>query len=104
MIVEIAKKVLPVKVKRMLGNFSSKMENFRKNRQLINLRSRLMSPKSLSSGIVQVLDCTIRINDRQNFYILYKDIFMNRIYHFEATRSNPLIIDCGSNIGMSILY
>jgi FkbM family methyltransferase len=53
---------------------------------------------------VQFLNYTARINDGPNFYNLYKDIFVHRFYHFEAQRPNPLIIDGGSNIGMSILY
>ena len=47
---------------------------------------------------------TVRFNDGPNLYILYKDIFVHRIYHFDAVRPDPLILDCGSNIGMSILY
>ncbi len=47
---------------------------------------------------------TIRINDAHNFYILYKDIFLRRIYYFKAMRPQPLILDCGSNIGVSIIY
>ena len=47
---------------------------------------------------------TVRFNDGPNLYILYKDIFAHRIYHFDAVRPDPLILDCGSNIGMSILY
>ena len=53
---------------------------------------------------VPCLDYLVRINDGPNFYILYKDIFVQRIYQFEAQRPDPLILDCGSNIGMSILY
>jgi FkbM family methyltransferase len=45
-----------------------------------------------------------RIRDRTTFYMAYKDIFARRIYHFESARPDPLILDCGSNIGMSILY
>ena len=47
---------------------------------------------------------TVRINDAANFYVLRKDIFVRRIYHFAAQRPDPVILDCGSNIGMSILY
>jgi FkbM family methyltransferase len=46
----------------------------------------------------------ICINDPRNFYVLYKDIFVKRIYHFTAERPDPLILDCGSNIGVSIFY
>jgi len=46
----------------------------------------------------------VKINDGPNYYVLYKDLFIRRIYHFAADRKAPLIIDGGSNIGLSILY
>ena len=46
----------------------------------------------------------IHFNDAANLYILYKDIFLQRLYHFDAIKPDPLILDCGSNIGMSVLY
>jgi FkbM family methyltransferase len=46
----------------------------------------------------------IRINDGPNFFMQYKDIFVNRIYHFETASPAPTILDCGGNIGMSVLY
>jgi len=36
--------------------------------------------------------------------MLYKDLFLRQIYHFTVRRPKPLVLDCGSNIGMSILY
>lgn len=35
---------------------------------------------------------------------LFKEIFLNSDYYFETTNERPLIIDCGANIGMSVLY
>ena len=35
---------------------------------------------------------------------LFKEIFISKDYFFETSKSNPLIIDCGANIGMSVLY
>lgn len=46
----------------------------------------------------------VHINDGPNFYTLYKDIFQRRIYHFDTDQPSPRVLDCGSNIGMSILY
>jgi FkbM family methyltransferase len=34
----------------------------------------------------------------------YKEIFENEIYAFQSTQSSPLILDCGSNIGLSVIY
>ena len=60
---------------------------------------------SLTPGsTVRFLNYTFRLNDGLNFYILYKDIFINRNYFFQAQTPSPLILDCGSNIGMSIAY
>lgn len=42
-----------------------------------------------------------------NFNILshlFKELFIENEYYFTTEKSNPYIIDCGSNIGMSILY
>jgi len=46
----------------------------------------------------------VRINDGPNFFMQYKDIFINRIYHFGTESHAPTILDCGGNIGMSVLY
>lgn len=37
-------------------------------------------------------------------YYEIKDIFLNKIYHFFSQSDKPLIIDCGSYIGISVLY
>jgi len=46
----------------------------------------------------------VHINDLQNFHILSKDVFERRIYHFETDAAEPRVLDCGANIGMSVLY
>lgn len=52
----------------------------------------------------RILHYDVRINKGTTPYYLYEDIFVNRVYHFEAQRPDPLILDCGSNMGMSVLY
>jgi len=47
---------------------------------------------------------TVTINDGPNFYVCYKDIFVGGIYAFSTETDRPRVIDCGSNIGVSILY
>ena len=36
--------------------------------------------------------------------MLFKDVFVSNEYFFESTNPRPVILDCGSNIGMSVLY
>lgn len=35
---------------------------------------------------------------------LFREVFLSKEYSFATTTAEPVIIDCGSNIGMSILY
>ncbi|GAL83271.1 FkbM family methyltransferase [Sporocytophaga myxococcoides] len=44
------------------------------------------------------------ISDASSFVSMYEEIFIKKIYEFKSISSQPLIIDCGSNIGVSILY
>lgn len=53
---------------------------------------------------VTLLGYKVRINHGLTPFHLYEDIFVNHVYHFEAQRPDPFILDCGSNIGMSVLY
>lgn len=50
------------------------------------------------------LHYSVRITDGPNFYMQFKDEFIRRIYHFESNSPVPVILDGGSNMGLSILY
>jgi FkbM family methyltransferase len=77
-------------------------EDWRMRFELSRLRRKVWT--QMPGSTVRCLNYSVRINDGPNFYILYKDIFVRRIYHFESQRPDPRILDCGSNIGLSILY
>jgi FkbM family methyltransferase len=38
------------------------------------------------------------------FIQLFEEIFVSEVYRFESRTPSPFIIDCGSNIGISVLY
>jgi FkbM family methyltransferase len=40
----------------------------------------------------------------REWFSIYKDIFILREYKFSSSTDNPFIIDCGSHIGISVLY
>jgi FkbM family methyltransferase len=42
--------------------------------------------------------------DAATFLHGYEEIFENEIYKFNCTNPTPEIIDCGSNIGLSVIY
>lgn len=40
----------------------------------------------------------------QNLLTLYKEIFIDCNYQFKSENNKPVIIDCGANIGLSVIY
>lgn len=84
---------------RFIDRLSSKIRSF----HLKRLRRRMFSPV-LQLRNPQCFDgYRLDILDGPDFYVQYKDFFIRRIYHFQAVRPDPLIIDGGGNIGMSVL-
>jgi FkbM family methyltransferase len=44
------------------------------------------------------------IVDAASFVYMFEEIFEHQIYKFNADTDTPTIIDCGANVGLSILY
>lgn len=44
------------------------------------------------------------LNDSSSFVSTYEELFIKKIYEFKTDRKDPLIIDCGANIGLSAIY
>ena len=42
--------------------------------------------------------------NKEEFTLLYNEIFKKKLYSFATTVSNPVILDCGAHIGVSILF
>ncbi|MES2559169.1 MAG: FkbM family methyltransferase [Bacteroidota bacterium] len=47
---------------------------------------------------------TLSMPDAQSFVWQFKELFVDEIYKFETPSRNPIIIDCGANIGLSCIY
>lgn len=92
------------KLLKFLHSCNFRFKRGKQNLYLRLLKARMYSNPPLTDGWERVFSFKVRIAEPKNFYILYKDIFVNRIYHFVTDKSEPLILDCGSNIGLSVLY
>ena len=44
------------------------------------------------------------VADFQSFFWQYKQIYVDQCYKFESSSSQPIIIDCGANVGLSAFY
>ncbi|MBU4269702.1 FkbM family methyltransferase [Candidatus Dependentiae bacterium] len=55
-------------------------------------------------AINHIRNFKILSNTNTEFYTLYQEIFTEKLYYFDLKNEKPFIVDCGSNIGMSILF
>ena len=46
----------------------------------------------------------VRFIGRSSFDFQNREIFQERQYLFETDNAAPFVVDCGANIGMSVLY
>lgn len=44
------------------------------------------------------------LHNLQEFFSIYKDVFFYKEYKFQTNKKSPFIIDCGSHIGIPLLY
>jgi len=52
----------------------------------------------------QIFGYQVSAYSYQAIRFLFKEIFLAETYQFETPNNSPVIIDCGANIGFSILY
>ena len=98
----VVREIVPLRLRKVLWSAESWVAKRRAEARLARLRRQVSA--CAPGSRLRYLGYTVTINDGVNFYMVYKDIVIRRIYHFEAERPDPLILDCGSNIGLSILY
>ena len=53
---------------------------------------------------INLTDLPFEIADGHSFYYSHREIFIDEIYRFQSDKIDPVIIDCGSNYGTSIVY
>lgn len=83
-----------------------------KNRNLIHPKSgisgreraRLENYSPLIEGKTMLFGKPFYFTDAPGFLHSLDEIFSEDIYKFSSVKEDPLIIDCGSNMGLSIIY
>lgn len=70
----------------------------KKNKQQVQHIERFMATEKFFLGK------KLYIHDIASFNLGNEELFQSGMYRFKANRSNPYIIDCGANLGMSVIY
>lgn len=65
---------------------------------------RIKKMPTKKTNVIEFLNKQITIIDSSSFLYMYDEIFRKEIYCFETENKAPYIIDCGANIGLSIIY
>jgi FkbM family methyltransferase len=71
--------------------------------RLKRLHRRALAAPRHQSGVVALDGYRVAYQDLLSLYMEYKDIFVRRIYDFEATGPAPRVLDGGAYIGMAAL-
>lgn len=50
------------------------------------------------------LSFKVAVPDYETFLAIFRQVFVRQAYYSRTKRENPIIIDCGGNMGMSVLY
>ena len=97
--VNSVKALIPARMRReikiLIGHENNELEVERK--RLVNL------PRFTETEVI-FLKKKIKIVDIASFNFIEKEIFKHEIYKFNCKSDHPYIIDCGANIGLSIIY
>lgn len=84
------------KFKRYFGNLS--LSGIQRELSRVNNQPRF------KQGYARVFDKPFLYNDGKGFHATYQEIFQNNIYQFIPNPDCNVIIDCGANMGLSVLY
>src|SRR5215471_7593686 len=82
------------------GKWLSDSSYRHKSRHLARLRS---LPR-YQPATTEIFGEPLELIDASSFIWMYREIFDLEIYRFNAKTKRPYIIDCGANIGLSVLY
>ena len=65
---------------------------------------RLRRMPRFKEGSTNIFGKSFLFVDGASFLAAYKEIFLTEIYKFTADSETPYILDCGANVGVSVLY
>lgn len=64
----------------------------------------LLRLEFFKSNKLKVWDLFLTANNYNSFRVLFKEIFIEKEYKFFTTQKQPIIFDCGANVGFPALF
>jgi FkbM family methyltransferase len=64
----------------------------------------LVDAQNTNEGFIKLFNKDFHYHHGMAFYDTYREVFETEIYRFDTNRLSPLIIDCGANMGLSVLF
>lgn len=77
---------------------------FKKQQDYVKEINRIKNIPRYVSGSTNLLGKVVRFVDSASFISTYNEIIAKGIYKFNSDIDNPYILDCGANIGLSVIY
>lgn len=84
-------------------NIDNKLKKYFK-RKYVSLFFKTYILKSKNVKEESILNFKIKFFNYQDFFFLFRDIFVKQEYYFIPDKKNPIIFDCGANIGLASIY
>lgn len=94
--------MLKFKLKKMFNLFLKK--DYKKYIKKYFLLKKIAKTERYTATNTEILGTEIELVDSASFLFMYQEIFQQEIYRFKTEKRDPVIIDCGANIGLSIIY
>lgn len=73
-------------------------------RELLALMAKYGTVPRYEARTVQFQGSTFKVPDCMSFLFQHEEIFVGQSYRFNAINAQPVILDCGANIGTSCLF
>ena len=78
--------------------------DFRADLKKSYLRTFVLKRYDKEQKIADIAGFRVKFQVYDHLYLLFREIFTDRSYAFASHTDTPFIVDCGSNIGLSVLY
>lgn len=100
------RKIIPLKLRKSLSPIINPgfRENNKREKWIHKEKERIKKIPRYITGETNLPGFPFRFIDSASFLFMYHEIFEKEIYWFKADSKQPYIIDCGTNIGLSIAY